>query len=123
MQLVVRDSEVSYNGGTEIVTGNARDVALESVWLKEDTSPRGGVDLTGCMACTVNEVHSDHACRGVVASRFSTNIRIMNSSFTNSLRTPISLKTGPAEKFTETGPMGSFNRQRVLCQAKISLQR
>jgi hypothetical protein len=94
VQLVVRDSEVSYNGGTEIVTGNARDVALESVWLEEDTSPRDGVDLTGCIACTVNEVHSDHACRGVVASRSSTNIRIMNSSFTNSLRTPISLKTG-----------------------------
>jgi hypothetical protein len=98
VQLVVRDSEVSYNGKTEIVTGNARDVAIESVWLEEDTTPRDGIDLTGCIACTVNEVHSDHACRGVVSTAPVQDISITNSSFTNSLRTPLVLMAGSTGK-------------------------
>jgi hypothetical protein len=107
-QLVVRDSEVSYNGKTEIVTGNARDVAIESVWLEEDTTPRDGIDVTGCISCTVNEVHSYRACRGVVSSTTSQDLRIQKNSFTSPLNSPILLQSGSTGEVTNNrsdGPL------------------
>ena len=114
VQLVVRDSEVSYNGKTEIVTGNARDVAIESVWLEESSTPRDGIDLTGCLSCTVNEVHSDHACRAVVSASVSSGVRIERSSFTNTSRTPIVLQN------KSTGQV-SNNRADVAFQLPASM--
>lgn len=82
-QLELSQSEVSYNGNTEISMGISRDSAIRDTWLEESDHPQNGVDVTGCIRCTIDGVHSDHALNGVFSSKPVDEITVSNSSFTN----------------------------------------
>lgn len=92
-ELDIMHSELSYNGGTELVMGNSRDSNIRDTWLEESVAPQNGIDVTACQRCTIDGVHSDHAEIGVYSSIPVNQLTVANSTFTNATMS-VSLPAG-----------------------------
>jgi hypothetical protein len=84
------------SGGTEVVTGNARDWDFNDVWFEEAGAgtTQNGIDVTGCVHCNFYAIHSNFNNNLIFASSTVTYITIQDSTMTNGQTNFVNVPSG-----------------------------